>query len=490
MRVRNLRKRKNNTPGGGICRSWYNPFASSFTNGALIIFLLLLVLLMCAINAIALSKQNKILDGMDEVTNKEQVHSFKKKPTVEYHNSISGIDAKWGKDIPLESIKAIPKNNENHDVMNIETPSIIRIDDNTPACTNKCLWTTGINGSWVQDWNFSEHHGQYPLTPWLFPLGPYLNRTAGDFVPSKDAPFPWRTSWKWVDNENGCQIDVMTYESLCHVLVQLKIHRIFFHDDSLTINMYEALVNKIGPAYFRLSTEKGDNSAFLSCNLLEKDDSNATSLHVVQVLRNRARGGYRYSTSSRTYTDYNVSRDFLSSNDRALGIFNIGAHYHNISHYTEDMDVMMQVLSDLDQPQNLYFFRATNPGHGNCLPRDRNFNWKTGTRLRPLSNFSEYIAPRNYDWNMFEFYNNYTKHLLLERNRMGLRPYFHYLDIYNMTALRNDAHRGPVDCLHFQEPGPVDWWNHLLFTYLQHLSRDLKTNEPLQAYNNCRRVEY
>ena len=59
-----------------------------------------------------------------------------------------------------------------------------------------------------------------------------------------------------------------------------------------------------------------------------------------------------------------------------------------------------------------------------------------------------------------------------------------------MTVLRHDAHTAPADCLHFQMPGPVDWWNHLLFTYLQHLSRDLKADEPLHVNSNCRRVEY
>ena len=35
-----------------------------------------------------------------------------------------------------------------------------------------------------------------------------------------------------------------------------------------------------------------------------------------------------------------------------------------------------------------------------------------------------------------------------------------------MTALRQDG-RGAIggDCLHYDLPGPTDWWNHLLVTF-------------------------
>ena len=46
------------------------------------------------------------------------------------------------------------------------------------------------------------------------------------------------------------------------------------------------------------------------------------------------------------------------------------------------------------------------------------------------------------------------------------------LDVVPMTVLRRDGHMGDEfrpraipegDCLHYALPGPVDWWNHLLF---------------------------
>ena len=83
------------------------------------------------------------------------------------------------------------------------------------VCVDPCLWKAGINGSWVQDFEFAENYGQYP-TPLVIPQGPYFRRTAGAFIPSEDAPFPWRTSWKWVDHE--CSVDVMTYDGICRIL--------------------------------------------------------------------------------------------------------------------------------------------------------------------------------------------------------------------------------------------------------------------------------
>jgi hypothetical protein len=101
-------------------------------------------------------------------------------------------------------------------------------------CTNKCLWNSGRNGSWVQDWDFAKEHGQYP-NPWVIPHGPYATRTHFRFRPSDDAPFSWPSSWKWVDNGKDCQVDIMTHDELCKVLIKEKIHRILFFGDVSTV---------------------------------------------------------------------------------------------------------------------------------------------------------------------------------------------------------------------------------------------------------------
>lgn len=59
-----------------------------------------------------------------------------------------------------------------------------------------------------------------------------------------------------------------------------------------------------------------------------------------------------------------------------LAVFNIGAHYHNWTHYTEDIDVMIQLLAEANRTQDIYFFRSTSPGHDGCLPKSQSLTGK------------------------------------------------------------------------------------------------------------------
>ena len=69
---------------------------------------------------------------------------------------------------------------------------------------------------------------------------------------------------------------------------------------------------------------------------------------------------------------------------------------------------------------------------------------------------------------MYEHYNEFTKKTIHEWGTQTQT--MHVIDVYNMTALRSDGH---VDGLHYMLPGPVDWWNHLFFTYLKELRKVL-----------------
>ncbi len=147
------------------------------------------------------------------------------------------------------------------------------------------------------------------------------------------------------------------------------------------------------------------------------------------------------------------------------------------------MDIMLQSLSNLARSQDLYFFRSTSPGHHDCCCNKR-FNWTLGTRITPLKSYSEYSIPHDhkYDWDKFEHYNAYTQLHLLHGSKnfdvlVSRAPIF-FLNIFNMTVLRHDGH-GPGDCLHYL-PAVTDWWNHLLFTYLQELSR-----VEMSSWSNC-----
>lgn len=366
----------------------------------------------------------------------------------------------------------------------------------TPECQDSCLWKSGINGSWVQDWDSAREHGQYEK-PWVIEEGPFQRRTAGAFRPSEDAPFPWRTSWRWVDHETDCQVDLLTLHKFCKVLESLHIQRILFFGDSLTEAMYKSLANKIGLDNFRLSPDNKRNASMI-CPPLEMGDGTlveGANDKIVPVFHKKVSVEKVPAHITRKTIEFDDDvRHFLTNSvDRVLAIFNVGAHYHNLNHYRQDLNVMLSLLSDIHRPQDLYIFRATSPGHEGCLPRSRKFNWKVGSRLVPLAKFEDYkvTVGHQYDWDKFEGYNQYTKFFLLEQNRKRSDPIlFHYLDIFNMTALRHDAHAAPSDCLHFQAPGPVDWWNHLLFTYLSRLSEHQHLQAKgsiVETKTNCRR---
>jgi hypothetical protein len=237
--------------------------------------------------------------------------------------------------------------------------------------------------------------------------------------------------------------------------------------------MFQALVNKLGSMYIENVTQ---HSLGYEASLICK-----TQGTVIQILQLRGGGGQVLPDSPRTNFTFDIkTRGFLQSSPTpVLGIFNIGAHYHTMEDYKEDMDILLGLLKGLERQQDLYIFRTTCPGHKGCGPgHPKTFNWKRGTRDKPLRTYQDYIVTKKYDWNLFEHYNQHTLKLLQQRHDQ--LPVVHFLDIFNMTVLRRDGHLGVRDCLHYVLPGAVDWWNHLLFTYLQELANTSK--------NGCRPV--
>ena len=236
--------------------------------------------------------------------------------------------------------------------------------ENVPACMDPCLENTGINGSWVQDFGFARDYGQYD-TPLVLPEGPYARRTGGAHVPSKEAPFPWRTSWKWVDRQ--CPVDIMTYANICRITMKLNIRHFLFYGDSLTESHHRSFVNKMN------STNFDKNTGVLTCH--EQHEGSSMTPYAIRIFHERDNGGNGKPRWPRgVYRLENNTKKFIheSNGDRMLGIFNIGAHYHNFTHYIEDMNTMIETLEEVNRTQDIYFFRATSPGHKDCLPRNKN----------------------------------------------------------------------------------------------------------------------
>lgn len=194
---------------------------------------------------------------------------------------------------------------------------------------------------------------------------------------------------------------------------------------------------------------------------------------------------------------------------RSLVIFNIGAHYHNTTWYQQDMLKLLRSLKDIGHPDDLYFFRTNVPGHIHCQPTSpQTFDWKRGTREVPYRDLDEFRnslerkgGGGGHDWEKFPMWNEISKDMIRQFNdvdngveRGGLwmgqtaesssgtilfpsSPpiVMHVLDVFDMTALRRDGHNAlKGDCLHYVLPGPPDWWNHLMYSYLRELSGVLR----------------
>jgi len=361
-----------------------------------------------------------------------------------------------------------------------------------PSCNSHCLSSMGKDGAWVQDWNFAKNYGQFPL-PWVIPAKPLLVDHELQFQPTLDSPFPWRTSWKWIDEDADCHVDPMTPEVVCNVLDELGADRIAFYGDSLTESQFQSFVNMMGPDNTRKIESTTDRDVSdeigLVCRRNKTGHEDETDDDViVPIFYQRSMGEAAHKQVESAYDFSEELNSFINQSEkRMLGVFNIGAHYHNETLYQEDLSKMLDLISAFDRNQDLYFFRTTSPGHAYCEPRKPwDMDWTKGVETEPFSSIDEMrwdnVVARRWNWEKFQYHNKHTKDIMEEKHRTGKIPMVHIFDVYNMTALRSDGHRGGTDCLHYAYPGPIDWWNHFLFTYLKELSRVLSRENMV----NCR----
>ena len=208
------------------------------------------------------------------------------------------------------------------------------------------------------------------------------------FRPQEDTPFMWPTSWKWVDAQPNCPVVPLIKIQMCEVLQNLNISRIVFFGDSLTASHYTSFLNLMGPRHI---TELGGLASPVDTRTLLCSNTEATVNSTIRLFHKRDTGGSAVPQSERL--NYTLSGDsdlmnFINHDDdstqRALCIFNIGAHYHNVSWYEEDMAKMLEELGSLARSQDLYFFRTTSSGHRNAINR-RTVDWTKGTRENPLN---------------------------------------------------------------------------------------------------------
>ena len=95
-------------------------------------------------------------------------------------------------------------------------------------------------------------------------------------------------------------------------------------------------------------------------------------------------------------------------------------------------------------------YRTTVPGHPGCR--------RTRDEVPGQRNFT---AKWPYGWDHIPPHNRHAVSLLRSK-----APFVRILDAAFYADGRPDRHNSPRDCLHYCQPGPVDWWNKVLLALL------------------------
>lgn len=124
-------------------------------------------------------------------------------------------------------------------------------------------------------------------------------------------------------------------------------------------------------------------------------------------------------------------------------ILNRGAHYVPTPRFVRELRSLLRFLR-LHYPLKLIIFRNTPPGHVNCTTHDRPLEAPQDPEL----------LPPLFHWKDFKGQNEVARGIMRE---FGIL----YMDVYNMTLLRADGHRGhnrynAEDCLHYCNPGETN----------------------------------
>ena len=344
------------------------------------------------------------------------------------------------------------------------TKSSSELGSSCTAVSSSHNCTPGQNGTWIQDWDFARDYGQYKQ-PLVFERGGFIARTWGRFQPSQEAPRPWETSWRWQD-ASSCPIDyTLNASSWCSLVKDLSIDRILFFGDSLSDAQFESLVNILGTnAVHDFQRLPRPMRAKLVCPHAE-----------IPLLAAKESGGIPQAGQQRVDMILsNATREFLQRNGRLLGLFNLGAHYHEQENFQHDFNLLIRWIESMAPLDSLLFFRTTPSGHAQCIPRSpRRFNFTKGQRVEPLHSLDDFVVTEKFGWHLFAKYNEYAREKLKNHHHR-----FHLLDVVPMTLLRRDGHTGGSDCLHYVSPGPVDWWNHLWYTQLKDIQRHESMCKP------------
>jgi len=356
-----------------------------------------------------------------------------------------------------------------------------------------CRQLRGRMGSWSRDMALA------PFLQYVTPIRHYVGEADLRFEPSEELPFRSSSTFKWEEDLfPTCGAQLLTIEGMCFALAEIDIDRIFIVGDSSSMNHAQSLWKLLGnednpnvlgvrdPNWDRIiDCPEEDRTITISYARNDQLIENEKPVDIEEDLRNCY--AYCYPWEDR-YTDFEGT---------TLLVVNTGAHYQTHHQFQFALREFIKKIDSLERYWDIMLYRTSSPGHSDCEERPDS----------PFANYAEYAntITDEYSWEKFVGYNDYAVKFIDERNRGDSRGYnpgsstvspagavgilkqpdrmkMEVLDVYPTTVLRRDGHvsgetcegcqsHAIRDCMHYFLPGPVDWWNHLLFSYIMDFGR-------------------
>ena len=355
---------------------------------------------------------------------------------------------------------------------------------NEMAKNGKCRHIRGRFGQWKQDMKFaSKLQYKTPLKQSKYGNAEIQFQTKR----TKDSP-PFRrsTTFKWETPKQFpfCSFeDLMTKDNFCNVLESLKVTRVFILGDSLQQSLFYSLWKIL-----EFTDDPKVEDIMNRPNILKEVKCPKSTIQISytrndQIKENKNLVSIPKGQSNCSKFCYPWTHSYRSYDGKTLLVANLGTHFQDQKLFEEAFDEFIRTVDSIRRIDDIVLFRTSVPGHFDCNDKEM------PNKKKPFDSWFEYqpTITSLYAWNKFIDYNEYAERILYHRSFLA-DSYFkksnmvqiELLDVYPMTVLRSDGHIGGEechgddlcnDCLHYNLPGPVDWWNHLMYNNLLDIAR-------------------
>lgn len=333
------------------------------------------------------------------------------------------------------------------------------------ASEQNCLDVRGQHGSWIP---YEGYNYEHPMQVDVQKLKDIAQQQA------LNPKFQRWTQWKWQDDSPQCQLEVFTPGGFCNVMKYFDFRRVFLLGDSLTGQMANSLLSQLYMSPQILAGSK-ERLVHLTFDCGKHASSSSFSFEIVYIRNDHL------SLNDPTNKDcHEVCNSWLEiwlgSDLPTLFIANTGLHTTKVpKQFRKDMNNFIALIETHRsmKPKDKFVFRTNVPGHRHC-----------SEHIAPFANYleySHYIASLPYGLTRdqrvqskrVESFNDYIK-----RHISNLSDDWMLLDVFPMAILRPDGHkllfslggRLHEDCLHYEFPGPSDFYIHLLYSNLLDLT--------------------